>query len=174
VACVTLVSFNSLLRKTEDVSEQVASYDKARAVMSAAPRPLTFKNGIVLMMSPLRDKDIAELDHWVQARYLQTAKLGLNQAEYDSMYPSLVSRAMVLCWYSGEGLTTITTVDGLAKLIFVSCCRNHPELTLDFVRSCLIKPDGNEDDESILEFNRVFSLLNNTGTTQRFQNPVQE
>lgn len=139
-----------------------AKYDRSRAVMTQASRPIDFKRaGLRLMMSPLTDRDIAELDHWVQANYLQTARRGLLTREDEvRLYPACVSRAAMMTWYGGDGLATITSVDGLAQLLYIGCRRNHPELTHETVRKLITTGNGEIDEAQISEFNRVFNELN--------------
>jgi hypothetical protein len=134
-----------------------SDYSKSRAIMTGASRPLEFIDGTVYQMRPLRDCDIAEADHWLQARFLKIGRAGFTSKEDEErLYPGLVARAMNLSMVSGEGAEMMASLDGFAYLIVLSCRQDHPDITVESVREKLV------DANNIREFNEKWRMLNAT------------
>ena len=127
------------------------------AKMTAAPAPLKFVDGSTYQMSPLTDKDIAELDEWVRARHIQIAvESTKDMADEDKAELRQVAllQAGELSWMSGTGARLMATVDGMTRLVWQSCKKNHPELTEAALREKIFDP------RNVDEANKMFEHLN--------------
>lgn len=128
------------------------------ASVTAARRELRFPSGKTLWMSPLTDRDIEELDNWVQARYIDNARKSLSKdataQEREETLRVAMDGALVLSWLSGLGAKLLATVPGMAMLAFQSCRANHPGLTYEEVRQEMLSP------ESVRAVESTFNQLN--------------
>lgn len=88
--------------------------------------------GVEYRMSPLTDRDISELDEWIQTEHIRLARASLGpectQAERDETLGIAMRQARTLSWMSPEGAAIMGTVDGVARVIFQGLRENHPEL----------------------------------------------
>lgn len=113
----------------------------------------------VFNASPLSDKDLAEMDSWVQAKTIRIARESLpsnaSPAEREETLTIALRLAQTLTAWSGTGAKMIASVEGMTRLVWQSCKRNHPELTEDCLREYMFDPDN------IRETQRVFKKLNN-------------
>ena len=117
------------------------------------------------MMSPLTDRDISELDEWVRARYIATARAsleGVTGPDREETLRIAMDRAMALTWLSGEGLKLIATIDGTARLLWQSIYRSHPDLKYEDLRQLMLDP------RNIANVNEAFKELN-VGPGKSFQ-----
>ncbi|MBI5724598.1 MAG: hypothetical protein HZA50_11605 [Planctomycetes bacterium] len=99
--------------------------------ITAAPSVLAL-NGVEYRLSPLRDCDYGEFERWVQDRYFDVAKRNLADlpdAQKDSLLRHAYERAAGLTINSPEALNLMVTVDGAAKLMYLSLRREHPAIT---------------------------------------------
>lgn len=111
--------------------------------LTKAARPLKFVDGTEYRMSPLSDKDIEELDSWVQSEFLATARKaaeGASEEEYERLMRVAMQEAMGLTWMSGPGAKRMATVYGMTRLCWQSVKRNHPDVTFDELRTKLFDP----------------------------------
>lgn len=129
------------------------------ALMSAAPRPITFADGTSFRMSPLTDADISELDNWLRQRYVRTVMDSLPKDATDATEErtrmAAAREAMNLTWMSGLGANIMGTVDGMAQLCWQGCHHNHPDLTPEQLRKYMFNPTN------IKEVAFGFKALNN-------------
>ena len=130
--------------------------------ITAAPTPLVL-GGTQYLMSPLTDRDIAQLDEWIRTRLLQTVRQSLKDQDvddddYEREMRIAQKSALSLTWLSGEGAKILGTVDGMSRLVLQSVGRNHPELDLESIRKMLLDPSNmNEVNDA---FRRVNDLNN--------------
>jgi hypothetical protein len=127
----------------------MTTYDRDRAELTAAARPLNFPDGGSYLMSPPTDKDISEVDHWVQQRFIDVG----NRPGVD--YGKLVAEAMTLSWMSPLGAKMMATIDGLAFICYVLCRHNHPDVTPAVFREHIRKAG----EVGVREVNGVFARL---------------
>lgn len=128
------------------------------AQATAAARPVTIK-GRELRMSPLNDRDQAELDQWLQQRHIANARRSLRDsdatpAERDEILSIALRQSMSITLASQEGVTMLATPEGIARLVWQSCRREHPDLTFEELRSLAMS------DEESLEAMQSFQKLN--------------
>ena len=129
-----------------------------RQAATAAAAPLQFSDGTVYQMSPLSDKDIAELDAWVQSRVIQMARASLlkdaPQSERDETLRIAMQTASSITWLSGQGAQILATVPGWTRLVWQAIKRNHPDVTEEELSAQMFSA------ENIREVNRVFTEQN--------------
>jgi len=115
-----------------------------RGKITGAPRPITFSDGTTYRVSPLSDRDIAELDHWVQARYVAIARDSLppnaSQQLREETMTIAMNTALGLTWMSGVGARTMGTIDGMTQLIWQSIHKLHPDVTIEELRNKMFDP----------------------------------
>jgi len=126
--------------------------------LTAAATPL-FLNKKEYRAAPLNDRDISELDEWVQTRLIQRASSALTPDMTGQQRAEILDSAMRvsqgLTWASGQGARILATVDGMAQLTWQMLKREHPTLTPEFVRQELMaNPKANME-----ETQRVFNRL---------------
>jgi len=120
---------------------------KERAKATAAASPLVFADGTTFQMSPLTDRDIAELDLWVQARIVQIARASLNGEPAEIREETLrlaMQTAAGASWMTGMGARIMATVPGMTRLVWQSIKRSHPEITEEEVGQHLFSPENIE------------------------------
>ena len=144
---------------------------KERQAMTAAPALLTFASGTSYRMAPLSDQDISTLDHWVQQRFLATARASMPETE-PTMSPAearaveesreriervSLQVAVTLTFMSGTGARILASVSGMVQLVWQCIRREHPDVTIDDLRKELLDP------KNIDEARRMFGTLNTSG-----------
>lgn len=131
------------------------SRDRARLTAASAPLVLA---GVEYRMSPLSDRDIAELDEWVQIRYVNLVLASLpaeaEQEERDALRVRAAREALGMTWMSGEGARLMATVDGVTRLLWQSLRREHPDIKEEDLRRLLYSP------ENIAATRHTFTRLN--------------
>jgi len=116
-----------------------------RAALTAASTPVVL-SGRTLQFSPLSDKDIAELDRYIQARYIQLARESLPASATEQERKETLSLAMTaaagLTWMSGVGQRMMATVEGMARLCWQSVKKNHDDVSLEWLTHELFDPSN--------------------------------
>lgn len=131
-------------------------HEHARLVGASTPFHL---NGKTYQMSPLSDKDIAELDLWVQKQYMNTV---YETAPADPVAREMHIRigldsAATLTWMSGKGKAILTTVAGMTRLLWQTLHKQHPDLKLEDLSADIADPNN------LARFNQTFDEVNNQG-----------
>lgn len=113
--------------------------DASRATAAKVPLKL---GEITLQISPMTDRDIAELDEWVQWRYLQNVRDSFrptDRPEVREMETRVAQEnSLSLTWLSGRGARIIATLAGMSRIVWQACHRNHPDMTEEKIRTLLI------------------------------------
>jgi hypothetical protein len=95
-------------------------------------------------MSPLTDKDIAELDNWLQSRVVEIAVRAIPQnapaALREELLTIALKHATSMSWMTGEGAKQMGTIDGVSRVLWQSLKKEHPDITHDAVRSMMLDP----------------------------------
>lgn len=132
--------------------------DRRRATAASDPLVLGDRE---FQMSPLTDKDIAELDSWIQSRCIEIARNSLppdaSQELRNETIQSAIEVAMSMTWLSGRGAKILATVQGMTRLVWVSIRKNHPDVTPAQLQAYMLDP------ENIQKANLAFSRLNSAG-----------
>lgn len=106
-------------------------------------RPLKI-GGVEYMASQLSDKDIAELDEWLRARFISMARDSLgpdcSQKQIDDTLAVAMRDAMGLTWMSGIGARVMASVDGVARLAWQMVHHSHPTVTYEEIRKHMYDP----------------------------------
>lgn len=129
--------------------------------LTAASMPLKIGSK-TFQASPLSDKDLTELDNWVRADFIRTARKSLtpdmSTAEREETLSVAMRIAQTLCAFRGSGARQLASVDGMIRLVWQSVKHNHPNVTEDELRALLLTPEAAA--EAIAETNSVFAMLN--------------
>lgn len=110
-----------------------------RTTATAAPMPIKLA-GKEYLLSPLADGDYSEFMMWVKAMIMQLARdnLGdLPQNERDMLLKYAFDTCKGLTVHSREVLSAMSTVDGAARLLWLSLRRKHEDLTHEKVVSLM-------------------------------------
>lgn len=109
--------------------------------VTAAPFPITM-GGKTYNMSPLTDKDIDEIDNWLKATYLQTARLGLvglTPSEREELLGIALDKARALTFTSRDGAKIASTIEGTTRVLWQGLKKNHPEISYDEFKADIFK-----------------------------------
>lgn len=105
------------------------------------------------LMSPLRDIDSAEIDLWLQCKYLRDSAKALGEVSQAEMN-RLETVAANLSASFGDGAELIDCPAGYARLLWQSITRSHPEIPYLFILSLM------QDERNQKEFSSRFQSLN--------------
>lgn len=122
--------------------------------ITAAARPLTLYETVQvegrdtvreinLDMSPLTDRDITELDLWVQVKFVRMARAaaqGLATEEYEKEIELAQRTAALLSAFTGQGARMLSTVEGMARVTYLAIRKRNPDITEERLRSLLFNP----------------------------------
>ena len=102
--------------------------------MTAAPSELHVE-GVTYRVSPLRDRDFGEFERWVQDRYLDVALRNLagitDDRDRETILKAAYEKAAHITASSPEAIQLMVTVDGAAKLLWLSLRREHSDITFE-------------------------------------------
>ena len=139
----------------------------SRAKITAATTPLYLfdKTGErkEFRMSPLVDKDIAEIDEWLQARVIENAcnaAANLSPEDAKEIKQIAVQESVTISFLSAQGAKILATVPGMARIAWQSLHKNHPEISVDELAMMLLNP------KNVNNLNERFTRLN-TGRKKR-------
>lgn len=113
-----------------------------------------------LAFYPLEDVDYSEMDEWVRAHIIRTARASLNvdspQHERDETLRTAMVTAMQITAFSGIGYRILATPDGWARLCWQSCKRGRDlnVFTVLMLRKYMFNPTN------IAELNDAFKRQN--------------
>lgn len=123
-----------------------------------ASAPITFADGTELLMSPLSDRDIEELNEWVRAEFIKMVRNSLPtdcpNDKYQLEMTLAFSHAVTLSWMSGAGSKFMSTPNGIARLVYQSVLKRQPTITFEKVRELMYSP------ENIKRSTEIFEQLN--------------
>jgi hypothetical protein len=141
---------NLSLETSANIKIDTLDPDKAKQVFSAEDGRL----------SPLDDRDLSELDLWLQARFINMAReaaKGLPQDQREAEVTQAQITASSLTWMSGQGAKLMATVDGMARIVWQGAKHNHPDLSYEECRAKMFDPTNVE------AANDLFAKLNVVG-----------
>lgn len=114
--------------------------------ISGASASLDLGPGLDLSISPLTDKDIVELDRWIQKRYVENAYEGLRdilpKEDLALALQNITLASLGVSWTSRAGLMILSTVEGMVQLVYQSAKSNHPNLDKSQLQSAMLKPEN--------------------------------
>lgn len=132
--------------------------DEARLTQASVVVDLS---GKTYHLSPLNDKDIAEIDEWLRGRIVATAVEGLH-GQSDRLIATVASEAAVraqgITWLSGEGARMMANTEGVARIMWQSCRSNHPDVKYEELRKLMF------DGGNVAQFNAKFRQVNRVPT----------
>jgi hypothetical protein len=137
--------------------------DTARA--TAAPAEVML-GGRTYRLSPLTDGDVGELDNWVRARTIRTAReagRGLPEPEAQALMRQAFAFAATQTWFGVLGRDC--SIDMLARLFWQLVKRHHPDASLDAVRQAIA---ANPDE--LADALDAFDLLHAAGDAEKKSN----
>ncbi|MFA5041114.1 MAG: hypothetical protein WC464_05730 [Bdellovibrionales bacterium] len=112
------------------------------AKMTAAVSELKIDN-ITYRISPLRDMDFGEFERWVQDRYMDVALRNLellSEKDREVLIKAAYEKAAALTASSPEAIGLMTTVEGAAKLLWLSLRRERPDITIEAAQELATHP----------------------------------
>lgn len=126
--------------------------------LTGAPATVIFSNGEEIQFHPLSDRDIGELDEYLQARQIEIARKSLGPEctpeERKETLKLAMEEARSLTVLSPMGARALATIDGMVHLTFISARRSHPNLSKDHLKELLLNP------ENLERVNEAFSKVN--------------
>ncbi len=95
-------------------------------------------------MSPLDDKDVAEIDNWLRSRVIRIARDSLT-ADMDEdtrqlIMGAAISHASTLSMLSTSGAKTISSIDGFTRIMWQGVKKHHSDVTEAEIRKELTDP----------------------------------
>jgi hypothetical protein len=139
--------------------------------VTGAATPVKLTNGkeiLEFMFSPLSDKDIDEIDEWLQARVIEIARESLksnsSQRDRDETINAAIRLSVEVSLLSPAGARMISTVAGMTRLCWQSARKCHPDLSEAKLRSFLINP------ANIDVVNKAFARVNSVPTKYTSKN----
>ena len=127
-------------------------------MISAAAIPIEFKNGEQYQLSPLTDKELDEIDLWLQSRLINIARHSLtpdlSKAERDEILAAALRESSKLSVFSAAGIQALSNIQGLTHLCYISLLRRHPNISRDDIRQLFLEL------ENIDIFNEAFARAN--------------
>jgi hypothetical protein len=132
--------------------------------LTAAPVEVNLGK-IKLLMSPLTDRDMAELDEYVRAVYVRNARVSVDDVKDSD--PSMWGRvmkfametALLLTWSRPPGSNVMGTTDGIVRLAYQGAKKHTSGLTLESLRAALTDP------ENVAVFRQKFTSTNEVRTS---------
>lgn len=112
-------------------------------MISGAAATLTFEDGTSYLMSPLSDRDIDEIDLYLQSRIIEISRAAIppdaTREDREIFASAALREASNVSMLSGRGVGLLSTVGGMTRLVWQSIKRNHPDVTLNELREQLSK-----------------------------------
>lgn len=109
-------------------------------------------------MEPLTDADYAELDSWVQSRFIANAYAAardLPDKEFDRVVALAMSKSLGMSWLVGDGKRAVATVAGYSMMLWLGIRHRHPDVTYEKVRAGLLM-----DRKSVSYARALFTRVN--------------
>jgi len=95
-------------------------------------------------LSPLDDQDHADLDSFVQSKFIDNARRSVPedapQAVFDSVMAVAMRQAMGLSWLFDPGKRVMRTVEGHAMVAWTAIKHRHPDADYKEIRAALMHP----------------------------------
>lgn len=106
--------------------------------ISGAGFPITL-GGKQYLMSPFSDRDIDEMDNWIRSSVIEMARASLSpaatKAEREETIGCAIREARQLSFLSPEGAKMAASIDGIARVVWIACRKNHPEVKFEEIRA---------------------------------------
>src|SRR5262245_27878111 len=127
--------------------------------ITGAAVPITFSDGKSYEFSPLTDRDIDELDEWVQARIIDMARKSLPPTATLRDREETISLAIREAAQTSisNNLQVLSSVRGLARVAYYSIRKRHSDVTEEYIRS-LFAEDRENIDRVTVAFHRANAL----------------
>ena len=123
---------------------------------TAAAYPIRL-GGVDYLVSPLSDKDLAELDNYVRATHIRVAvesTKSFDAATQAQLRGYAIEQASSITFASEQGAKIMRSLEGIARMLWQGIKHNNPNITVEQVQSYLLDSDARS------EANRIFRELN--------------
>ena len=113
---------------------------------TAAPTTLTVK-GQKIRLKPLRNRDYGEFERWVQDQVVDIAKRNIRDMDDERatvLLNAAINEASGITWGDPRAIKYASTIDGAAKLLWLSAKNEHPNMTEDDWLEWITDPDNME------------------------------
>jgi hypothetical protein len=116
------------------------------ARVTAASRPLIL-GGDTWNLSPFTMRDIEEMDAWLQAKYINNARLSmdgenLSEAQRSELLQSAIAGSITITMISTLGSKLLRTPQGMARLMWQMAKRNHPGISCEQFKESMFNPEN--------------------------------
>jgi hypothetical protein len=109
-------------------------------------------------VEPLTDQDHADLDSWVQSRFIDNARRSVppdaDKATFDRVVGLAMREALGLSWMYEPGRAVLRTIEGHAMLAYFSIRHRDPKVKVEELRAALY------DLDALQFFKAVFRQVN--------------
>lgn len=133
-------------------------------IPTAAPATVLL-DGKEFRLHPLTDRDIDELNVWLRASHLRMVRTSLDDEMTDAEKNRIELVTQRICmginWMSGQGAAMMASPVGMARILWQSTRRDHPDMSADDFTSLMFNP------ANIDEVNAAFDLLNGQQATTK-------
>ncbi len=132
--------------------------------LTGAARPINIGK-LELLMVPLADIDIAEINNWLRAEYVRSAISAIDDNTPDKLANRIIEVAQKsaanLTMFTEQGIRMLTDIAGISRIIW-QCSRKHnPNVTHADIKAAMLSAGGT----AIREYNRAFGELNRLPAT---------
>lgn len=131
-------------------------------IVTAAPASVLL-DGKEFRLHPLNDRDIEALNLWLRANHLRTVRASFDEdtSESEKNRIEVVAQrvAMDITWMHGQGAAMMASPVGLARILWQSTRRDHPDMTMDDFNKMMFNP------ANVNEVNAAFESLNGNVAT---------
>ena len=114
--------------------------------ITGAAAPLILADGTQLRFSPLTDRDTEEIDEWLGARIINTARNSFtpstSQAERDELLAVAMRQAVKTTFATQAGVELLATIPGMAFVCWLSLRKEQPHLTVPKVMELLVNAEN--------------------------------
>lgn len=138
---------------------------------TAAVRTITLC-GKKYRVTPIRDRDYADFEAFLQDHAIEVAKRsldGLSSKDRQVLLQHAYNKAARITIASSEATIALTSLEGITKLLWLSLRHEHPDLEEEDLLKMLCDPQAMEDAAEIIE--RVEKL---GGSKQSKANPLRK
>jgi hypothetical protein len=128
------------------------------ARVTAAATVVNLTDGNEYEFLPLTDRDIDELEEWLQSRLITIARNSLDencdQQQRDEIIKMAIREGAKVTWRSQQGLEMLANPKGIAQIAYYSMRKRHPELKIATLRELM------QHSENVAEINRAMRRVN--------------
>ena len=128
------------------------------AHVTGAPAPITV-GGRELRMSPLTDKEYEEVNNWLRAKVIKTARAAftddMTPAERSEILQAAILASRSLTFVNATEMFELDRLEVMARVLHQGVVRNHPDVTIEW-----LKDEFKKNPDAMVEAIQVWSEVN--------------